>query len=124
MAAGAVNTTRQLGYALGIAALGVIFQPKLASVLAGSKIAGSSRIAGRLASGQAHAVLATASSGGRKQLDLAIHSAFAAGLNVELLACGALGLLGAAVVALMVRPERVQAETARPDAAQSSVLSG
>lgn len=106
MAAGAVNTTRQLGYALGIAVLGVICQGQMARSLATARIAGSSALAGRLISGESQAAIAAAAPAQRGLLSGAIHAAFASGLNVGLLVSGTIGLAGAAITFAVVRPGR------------------
>lgn len=106
MAAGAVNTTRQLGYALGIAVLGVVCQAQMAGSLASRHVADSSALAGKLISGEAQAALAGATPARRGPLDAAIHAAFASGLNLGIVVSGAIGLAGAAIAFAMVRPQR------------------
>ena len=69
MAAGAVATFRQLGYAFGIAVLGEMFSGGL------TRVAGSG-LAPALSGGEASAVLAR-----RPGLSLPVHEAFAAGLT-------------------------------------------
>jgi EmrB/QacA subfamily drug resistance transporter len=99
MAAGAVNTMRQLGFALGIAVLGAITQAQI-----GAKLGGEA--AEKLVGGQADAMLASAG-GDRDALDAAIHAAFASGLDEALLVGGAVGLAGALLSAVLLRPTRV-----------------
>jgi EmrB/QacA subfamily drug resistance transporter len=98
MAAGAVNTMRQLGFALGIAVLGAITHAQI-----GAKLGGEA--AEKVVGGQAQEVLASAGSS-RAALDAAIHASFASGLNAALLVAGATGLAGAALSALLLRPAR------------------
>ncbi|GAA1266610.1 MFS transporter [Kitasatospora nipponensis] len=74
MASGAVNTGRQLGYALGIAVLGTIFQDRLKDFLGHPS--------------------------GRPDL----HVAFAAGLDRIYLVAGCTGLLAGVLVLTLVRP--------------------
>ena len=58
MASGALNTMRQLGYALGIAGLGVILQSRIGHSLSGAAhVTGSGRLAKAVAGGQSRAVL-------------------------------------------------------------------
>ena len=105
MAAGAVNTMRQLGFALGIAVLGAVAQAQIWAKLAAAGASASGDLAERLVGGQAQAVLAAAGSG-RATLDAAIHSAFASALNEALLVAALIGLAGAAVCAALLRPRR------------------
>jgi EmrB/QacA subfamily drug resistance transporter len=121
MASGAVNTARQLGYALGIAGLGLICQSRI-----GARIAGTpgldhgsvSATARAITGGQGPALIHAAAPGGRPAIDAAIHSAFASGLNVTLVVAGAIGLLGAAWVVVALRPgqavEDAAADARRP----------
>jgi predicted MFS family arabinose efflux permease len=73
MAAGALNTARQLGMALGIAALGSIFAARLGST------------------------------------GLADRGAAASALSLTMLVAGCVGLAGAVLAALLIRPARVSA---------------
>lgn len=109
MAAGAVNTMRQLGFALGIAVLGAITQAQIGAKLGADGVAASGDLAEKLIGGQAQAVLAGAGSG-RTALDAAIDASFASGLNEALLVAGAIGLVGGALSAVLLRPARASAE--------------
>ncbi|MEP6642800.1 MAG: MFS transporter, partial [Gaiellales bacterium] len=60
MAAGAVNTARQLGFAFGIALLGSAFAAGATSSLDGDGVPGAAGVANALAGGQARAVLGAA----------------------------------------------------------------
>jgi MFS family permease len=91
MAAGAVATFRQLGYAFGIAVLGEVFTGGL------TRVAGPG-LAPALSGGQASAVLAR-----RPGLSLPVHEAFAAGLDQTLLAATALAITGALAVFAFAR---------------------
>jgi hypothetical protein len=96
MAAGAVATFRQLGYAFGIAVLGEVFRGGL------TRVAGSG-LAPALSGGEASAVLAR-----RPGLSLPVHEAFAAGLDQTLLVATGLGITGALAVFAFIRtPARV-----------------
>jgi predicted MFS family arabinose efflux permease len=104
IASGALSTARQLGYALGIAALGLVCKGAVADRLTGTVGAhGSGAAARAVTGGQAHALLAGAPPRARANLDLAIHSAFAHGLDLTLLAAGGAGLAAAAIVAFALR---------------------
>ncbi|MFD0638937.1 MFS transporter [Catenulispora yoronensis] len=83
MASGAVNTARQLGNALGIAVLGVLFHSGLSN---SAHDAGIGDLTDRLASGQSGAVLAQTAPERRAALDHLIHAAFASGLRSAVLA--------------------------------------
>ncbi|MBS1882396.1 MAG: MFS transporter [Actinobacteria bacterium] len=108
MAAGAVNTMRQLGYALGIAVLGAVTQAQIGSKLGTEGVTASGDLAEMLIGGQAQSVLASAGKG-RDALDAAIHASFASGLNSALFVAGVIGLLGAGLSAVLLRPERAKA---------------
>jgi EmrB/QacA subfamily drug resistance transporter len=81
MAAGALNTARQLGYAIGVAVVGAVFISRATSYLGDS--------------GAAHAL---AAGGGGS------HGAAAAGLDAGFWVSAGVGLLGAVAVFLLVRP--------------------
>jgi EmrB/QacA subfamily drug resistance transporter len=102
MAAGAVNTMRQLGFALGIAVLGAITRAEVSSKLASEGIAASGDVAEGAVGGQTQAMLAAAGKG-RAALDAAVKAAFASGLDSALLTAGAIGLVGAAISAVLLR---------------------
>jgi EmrB/QacA subfamily drug resistance transporter len=97
MAAGALTTFRQLGYALGIAVLGEVFSNGL------SRVAGS-RLAPSLSGGLANTVLA-----GRPGLSHLVHEAFASALDQTLVTAAALGVAGAAAAFAFVRIPRQEA---------------
>jgi predicted MFS family arabinose efflux permease len=122
MASGALNTMRQLGYALGIAGLGVILQSRIGHSLSGSGVSGSGHLAKAVSGGQSQAVLHAAPAGARNGLDAAIHTAFASGLNATMLICGAAGLLGALIVLVALRPSAAHQEqpVAEPAVVQRS----
>ncbi|HSY15176.1 MAG TPA: MFS transporter [Jatrophihabitantaceae bacterium] len=106
MAAGAVNTARQLGYAFGIAVLGSVFAARAAHSLAGAGVPRASRVSAALAGGQAHTVIGTASVATRGKLVDAVHDAFAAGLDAAFLVAGVAGILAGLAVLALVRPVR------------------
>jgi len=106
MASGALNTMRQLGYAVGIAGLGVVLQSRIGHSLTGTAgVTGSGRLAKAVAGGQSQAVLHRTPPAARSGLDQAIHVAFASGLNATLLIAAGAALLGAAVAAIALRPK-------------------
>jgi MFS family permease len=93
MAGGALSAFRQLGYALGIAVLGEVFD----SGLSHGAGAGLSAV---LSGGQAQAVLARSPA-----LAPVVHRAFADGLDLAYVVAAALGLIGAVAVFILVRPK-------------------
>lgn len=92
MAAGAVNTFRQLGYAFGIAVLGEVFR-------GGLQHAAGRDLAGALSGGQAGAVIAR--SPGLAHL---VHRAFADSLDLTFVVAAGFGLVAAVIVLAFVRP--------------------
>jgi EmrB/QacA subfamily drug resistance transporter len=101
MAAGAVNTARQLGFTFGIAVLGSAFAARVTHVLG----AGGTRVdtAPAISGGQAQAALAHVPAAQRGTFDHLVHAASASGLNAALLIAAALGLAGAAIAILTMR---------------------
>ena len=106
MAAGAVNTFRQLGYAFGVAVLGEVFRGGL------ERTAGRS-LAIPLGSGQAAAVIARGS--GTAHL---VHSAFADGLDLAFVVAAGFGLIAGIAVLVFVRSRRAEPAPA-PDRGRS-----
>jgi len=118
MAAGAVNTMRQLGYAFGIAALGSVFVARAQDTLDGKPVpTGSGPAAHAIAGGQASAVLNAAPAGARESLDNAVHTAAVSGVQATFAVAGAVGVLATIIVLILMRPAK--GRTA-PGAAESS----
>jgi EmrB/QacA subfamily drug resistance transporter len=113
MAAGAVNTGRQLGFAAGIGILGSIFSSRVDALLPGG-----SQAAHAVTSGGSAAVLAAAPEGSRAALDAAIHSAVGGALGTVFLVAGVLGVVGGGAVALLLR-ERAAEPASEGVAAQA-----
>ncbi len=108
IASGALNTARQLGYALGIAALGLVCKAGIADRLNGGVgVHRASSAARAVTGGEAHALLARSPADRRATLDHALHAAFAHGLDLTLLAAGGAGLVAATIVAVALRPRPV-----------------
>lgn len=95
MAGGAFNTARQLGYALGIAVLGVVLRARVEHVLTGHVP-------------DPHA-LAGAASGGRAPHLPIVRTAIASGLDAVYAVAGALGLAAGVVVLVFLRRSEVPA---------------
>jgi hypothetical protein len=108
MAAGAVNTARQLGFALGIAALGSVFAARAAHVLDGRGVPGSGGVSRALAGGQAPALLGKAPAGVRAALDQSLHAAAVDGVQWTFLVSGIAGMLAGLAVLVLVRSPREQ----------------
>lgn len=103
LASGAVNTFRQLGYALGVAVLGTLFATRVREVLMGHGVP---------------APAAEAAGGGRAQeagvpMGL-VREAFAAGLDRIFLVCGAAALVAGVAVLLFVRGRAATAHAPEP----------
>jgi len=115
MAAGALNTARQLGFAIGVAVLGTVFAGRAADRLGSAGVADPVATAHGLAAGQAGRLLAAAPEPGRPAVSAALHEAAAAGLDASFLIAAGVGLLGAVAVAVLVRPDRPAAADRRPE---------
>jgi EmrB/QacA subfamily drug resistance transporter len=103
MASGAVNTARQLGFALGVAVLGSVFTARAGSVLSGAGAPDPAGTASALTAGQAGQLVGAAPEGQRAGLTDLFAAAYAGGLRDVFFVCGGLGLLGAVVVLVLVR---------------------
>ena len=101
MAAGAVNTMRQLGYAFGIAVLGSVFSTRVVHVV--THRGGQPAVAHAITGGQAQRLLAGLPAGQRDAVNQVVHAASAAGLNAAFLLAGALGLAGSLIVVAALR---------------------
>jgi EmrB/QacA subfamily drug resistance transporter len=104
MAAGAVNTARQLGYAFGIAVLGSAFSARITHVVTAH--GGRSALAGAIARGQAQGVLASAPRPQYGTLSALVHAASASGLNAALAVAGGVGLVATIVAVALIRQPR------------------
>ncbi|HVX46442.1 MAG TPA: MFS transporter [Mycobacteriales bacterium] len=115
MAAGAVNTARQLGFAFGIAALGSVFQTRAVHVLNG-RTPDPSKLADALSSGQAQEAI-------QRGIDPhLVRIAFASGLNTTFVVAGVLGITGGLFAILTVgRPIRATTQPVEASAAEADV---
>jgi MFS family permease len=132
MAAGAVNTARQLGYAFGIAVLGSVFSARMTHVAQahGERPALAQAISG----GQARALLASAPPGQRGALHEILRTVTASGLDASFLVAGVLGLVGCLIAVAVIRkpaappatpharPDPVVTQTAQNSAVQNSAV--
>jgi predicted MFS family arabinose efflux permease len=103
MASGAVNTARQLGFAIGVAVLGTVFATGAASALRSAGVPDPSGAASALSAGQAPALIGGAEPQARAGLTDVLGSAYAEGLRELFLACGAAGIVGGLLVLWLVR---------------------
>ncbi len=117
MAAGAVNTARQLSFAIGIAVLGSVFTSRATSSLSSSGTPSPSRTAGALSGGQAQRVLAAVPASTRGRVDRALHVAAASGLDGVSIVAGIVGLAAGLLAFVLIRP----AKNAEPAAAREPV---
>jgi predicted MFS family arabinose efflux permease len=106
MAAGAVNTARQLGFAFGIAALGSVFAARAQTVLADRHVPNPSGVAQAIAGGQAPAILRAAPASVRPALDSAFHAAAVSGVQWTFLVSGLAGLVAGVAAFALIRPTR------------------
>ncbi|MEU7798824.1 MFS transporter [Micromonospora arborensis] len=109
MAAGAVNTTRQLGFAFGIAALGSVFAARAQGSLSGRDIPDAADVAHAIAGGQTPGLLHAAPSSGRQFLDSAAHAAAVTGVQATFAVAGAVGIIASLLVVILMRPARAHA---------------
>jgi EmrB/QacA subfamily drug resistance transporter len=114
MAAGAVNTARQLGFAFGIALLGSAFTSSATGSLDADGVPDASGVAGALAGGQARGVL-----GATPQLADSVRAAFATGLDAAFLVAGAGGVIAGVAVLLLTRPARRTSAAVEPASSPS-----
>ncbi|MET9381763.1 MFS transporter [Streptomyces sp. NPDC002928] len=121
MAGGAVNTFRQLGFALGIAVFGVIFQSRIESVLKDNgHVSEPHETAVALSGGQAQSIISGSSAGERAGVEHLVREAFASGLNLMLWMAAALGAVAAILVFWTVRLPMGGAEQRAPQAGGSA----
>ncbi|GIH13900.1 MFS transporter [Rugosimonospora africana] len=111
MAAGAVNTTRQLGFAFGIAALGSAFTVGARGSLSGRGVAGAARVARAVAGGQAPSLRGTVPAAARHALDEAVRAAAVAGVRGTFALAAAVGVVAAFLVLYLMRPDRSSSRT-------------
>jgi EmrB/QacA subfamily drug resistance transporter len=103
MASGAVNTARQLGFAIGVAVLGTVFTTGAAAALRDASAPDPSGLASALSAGQAPKILAAADPAARGRLADLVAAGYADGLRDVFLACGVGGIVGGLLVLWLVR---------------------
>ncbi|MFF2124432.1 MFS transporter [Streptomyces olivochromogenes] len=106
MAGGAVNTVRQLGYALGVAVFGTVLTSRMQDTL-------SHDAAHTLAGGGAGALRGPLS-------EHTLRAAFASGLDSASVAAGVTGMVAGALVLVLVRTPRAVTDTAEAPAKRAT----
>jgi hypothetical protein len=119
MAAGAVNTARQLGIAFGIAALGTTFIVRAQGVLADHGVPTAAAGARLVAGGRSGALLSQASGSHKAEAVRVVHAAGVAGVQNVLLVSGIVGVVAGVVVLFLVTRGGAPAE--RPPAPREPV---
>jgi len=118
MASGAVNTARQLGFAVGVAVLGSVFAAGASRALTDGGAPDPAGTASALSGGQAQQIIGSAPEQSRAGLAELLGAAYADGLRDVLLVAGAAGLVGALLVVLLVRGPAPQGDGPREGAEQ------
>ena len=103
MAAGAVNTTRQLGFAIGIAVLGTAFTARAGGVLRDHSVPNADAAARAVAGGESGRLIGATPPDLRAAADHAVHASSVAGVQTVLLVAGLIGILGALLTFVLVR---------------------
>ncbi|WP_308286226.1 MFS transporter [Actinomycetospora endophytica] len=124
MAAGAINTARQLGQAIGIALLGSLAAAQASTVLRSGAAPDPTTTSTALLGGQAQSVLAAAPTDQRPRLDQLLHAAFASSLDLAFMVTGIAAVVAGVLVAVMLRtPARDAASsTDAPEAAAADAI--
>jgi EmrB/QacA subfamily drug resistance transporter len=103
MASGAVNTARQLGFALGVAVLGSVFTAQATATLREAGAADPAGTASALTAGQAGQLVSSAPAQDRAGLADLLAAAYAGGLRDVFLVCAAAAVIGGLLVLWLVR---------------------
>ncbi len=114
MAAGAVNTARQLGFAFGIAALGSVFTARAQGVLSSHGVPSAAAAARAVAGGQSGVLLQRVPSGLRAALNSAVHASAVSGVQSTLAVAGGVGVIAGLLVLFLVRPAGADVTAEQP----------
>ena len=115
MAGGALNTFRQLGFALGIAVVGVVFRSTVEGRLDGvAGIADPTAAAEAVGSGGAPKIVAAAPPDQAETVHTVLGEAFVVGLDRIFLLCGVTGIAAGVLVLLAPRPGRLASDPRAP----------
>ena len=107
MAAGAVNTARQLGFALRHRGAGqCVRRPGAGHACPTTACRRRPRLARAVAGGQSRFLLHATPEPARPGFDHALHAAAVAGVQGTLAVSGAVGLLAGAIVLILMRPAK------------------
>lgn len=104
MAAGVLNTMRQLGLTFGIAVLGGVFASRATHVLAGRGVGDPAGVGREVSGGQARQLLGVLPEPARSALSAGIRAAAVDGVQATFLVCGVAGLLAGVLVLALHRP--------------------
>ncbi|MGI8879958.1 MAG: DHA2 family efflux MFS transporter permease subunit [Jatrophihabitans sp.] len=116
MAAGAVNTARQLGFALGIAVLGSVFAARAQHSLGGASLTDAAGQAKAIAGGQAQQIVAHVPEGSRQHVATVVRAAATSGLQGTVLVAGVCGVVAAVItVGLLGKPQSAKHESPAVD---------
>jgi MFS family permease len=121
MAGGAVNTMRQLGYALGVAVFGTLLTARAQHSLSGDGVADPHAAARALVGGGARELLGRVPSGQRAAVDHALRAAFTTGLDTAAVVAGGVGLVAGVAVLILVRTKAPEAAHQRAGGAAEPV---
>ena len=116
MAAGAVNTARQLGYAFGIAALGSVFVARAEHTLSSRHVADHSSVAHGIASGQTQGILHALPATNQHAFDVVARAAAVDSVQLTFLVAGVVGIVASILVIILMRPGKPAAPEAPPAA--------
>ncbi|MEU8968764.1 MFS transporter [Streptomyces monashensis] len=103
MAAGAANTFRQLGYALGVAVFGTLLVNRTEHVISDHGVPGAHGVAQAATGGGAQSVIGAVPLSERAAAAHVLREAVASGLNTAEITAGSVGLLGALLVLFLVK---------------------
>jgi hypothetical protein len=117
MAAGALNTMRQLGLTFGIAVLGGVFAARVTHVLSARGVADPAGVGREVSGGQARQVLDAFPEAARSALETGVRAAAVDGVQATFAVCGVAGLVAGVLVLALHRP-RPSASAAVADLAE------
>jgi EmrB/QacA subfamily drug resistance transporter len=122
MASGIVNTFRQLGYALGIAALGTLFTSRIESSFAHSgALADPHTAAAQASQGAVGGLISAGPPHARTLVEHAVRAAYASSQNSIYLIAGVTALVGGAAVLAFVRASAQPELQAQPRGAHAEM---
>ncbi|SDP39394.1 drug resistance transporter, EmrB/QacA subfamily [Nakamurella panacisegetis] len=117
MAAGMINTMRQLGFAIGIAVLGSVFASRAAAAFSRAGLTDAGSASKALAGGQAQRIIAEARSDRAAATTNAVHHASISGLHGAFWTAGIAGVTAGLLVLGLVRSRPAVRSERAPEAA-------